>query len=74
MPSSTQLEPVNKIYKSRLAIFIDNTIGGIGWGIGSVVGAALTVATIGFIITQSKSIPFLSSIVSIIASQVQNIK
>ncbi|CAN5299554.1 hypothetical protein BH10PAT2_BH10PAT2_1980 [soil metagenome] len=65
-----EIEPSHKIYKSRLALFIDNLIGGIGWGVGSVIGATVVVGLIGFFITQTKSVPFLGNMISIISNQI----
>ncbi len=71
MPNSAMSEPQQKIYKSRSVIFLDNLIGGIAWGVGSVAGAIAVVCLIGFVITQTKSIPFLSGIVSVFMMQIQ---
>jgi len=65
-----QPNPSQQIYKSPLALFFDNIIGGVGWGVGSVIGAALVVYLIGVFITKTQTVPFLSSIMAIISKQV----
>jgi len=69
--AAAQEEPSLRIYKSRPILFIDNLIGGVGWGIGSVIGATVVVTVIGFMITQSQSIPFLNNIIGMVSSQLQ---
>lgn len=58
-------------FKSRKSIAIDNLIGGIVWGIGSIVGATLVIAIVGIIMVRSENIPFLGDIVKIFVNEVQ---
>lgn len=59
------------IYKSRKDLFIDNLIGGISWGVGSVVGATVVIGMLGFVIAQTQSIPFLGKIVNVVTTEIQ---
>jgi len=57
--------------RTKKDIFIQNLIGGIGWGIGSVVGATLIVGVLGTAILRSQNIPIIGKYISEI-SQVIN--
>jgi hypothetical protein len=59
------------IYKSRKDLFIDNFIGGISWGVGSVLGATVIISIIGIVIAQTRSIPLLGNIVEVITTEIQ---
>ena len=57
--------------KSQKRIFIDNLIGGMAWGVGSVLGATIIVGVLGLVIIETKKIPFLGSIVTIIQTEIK---
>ncbi len=44
-------------------IFLNNFLGGMAWGLGSVIGATIVVGIIGFFLSQSKTLPFVGKIV-----------
>jgi hypothetical protein len=52
-------------------IFFNNLIGGIGWGVGSALGATLVVGILGYFISQSKTLPFVGKIVETTIQEVQ---
>ncbi len=58
--------------KNRKAIFIDNLIGGISWGLGSVIGATIIVGILGLIIVNTKKIPFVGEIIEIVTEQIES--
>jgi hypothetical protein len=64
-------EKFTQIYKPRRQIFLDNLVGGIAWGVGSVIGATLIIGILGIIISQTRSIPFLGQIVNLTMSEIQ---
>ena len=46
-------------------MLLNNFLGGIVWGVGSVLGATVVVAAIGYLITTFKAVPFLGEIIAI---------
>jgi len=58
--------------KSRKQIIIDNLIGGIAWGLGTVIGATFIVGILGIIIVNTKKIPLVGDLVKVVTEQVQN--
>lgn len=64
-------EPAERVYyRSRKRIIIDNFLGGISWGVGSVIGATLVVAFIIFVLTKLQEIPFLGNLIQIILREI----
>jgi hypothetical protein len=57
--------------KSGRRIFIDNLLGGIAWGFGSVIGATIIVGILGLIVVETKKIPLLGSIVTVVETQIK---
>lgn len=57
--------------KSRRRVMFDNFLGGIAWGVGSLLGATVVVGVLGLVIVFTRNVPFLGSIVDIIKEQVQ---
>ena len=57
--------------KSQKRIFIDNLLGGMAWGVGSVLGATIIVGVLGLIIIETKKIPLLGNIVTIIQTEIK---
>jgi len=54
-------------------IFINNFIGGVAWGLGATVGAAILLAILGFVFSQINLVPVVGSFVSqIVEFVVQN--
>lgn len=68
-----KIEPHEKIYKSRQQIFLDNIIGGIAWGVGSVVGATLVISMIGFLLARLENFPFIGDIAHNIVEEIGGI-
>lgn len=53
-----------KVYtKSRKRILFDNLLGGIAWGVGSVIGATIIIWILSFIFIKSQKIPLLGDLV-----------
>lgn len=52
------------IYKSRKAIFVNNFIGGIAWGIGVTIGLGLLLATLAFIGKNVNLVPVVGDFVA----------
>lgn len=57
--------------KSRKKVMFDNFLGGIAWGVGSLIGATVVIGVLGWIIVTTRNIPLLGSIVDIVREQVQ---
>lgn len=53
-------------------IIVDNFIGGVAWGLGVTIGAAIIVALGGFILSQINLIPVVGELVREISEYVQN--
>lgn len=58
--------------KSRRQIMIDNFIGGLTWGLGSVIGATIVVGILGLIIVNTKHIPLIGDVVKVAVEQINN--
>jgi len=67
---NSSLQKFERIYKSQKQLFIDNLIGGVAWGIGSVIGATLFVALLGIVISRSNNIPILRDVVGVIIEEI----
>lgn len=51
------------VKESRKEIFFNNIIGGIGWGLGATVGAAIILAFAGFLLTKVNTVPIIGDYV-----------
>ena len=61
-----------EIYHKRLhKILFDNFLGGIAWGLGVTIGAAIIIAFGGFILSQVNLIPVIGSFVAEVVKFVQ---
>jgi hypothetical protein len=69
--SKEKVELAHRVYRSRQALFIDNMIGGIAWGAGSVMGATVVVAVIGLILSQLVRVPLIGSYISDVVEEVE---
>lgn len=58
-------------FKSRKRIITDNFIGGMSWGLGTVIGATIIVGILGLAVVRTKNVPLLGDIVKIFASEIQ---
>lgn len=65
-----------KIYveKTRGKLFVDNLIGGIGWGFGTVIGAVLLVSILGFIAAKVQAVPIVGEFVYKVTQEVQKLE
>lgn len=62
-----------QIYQKKLpAILLHNFLGGIAWGLGVTVGAAIILALGGFLISNIDVVPFIGEFVANIAEYVQD--
>lgn len=57
--------------KSRRKIMLDNFIGGMFWGLGSVIGATLIVGILGLAIVRTRNVPLLGDIVKVVVTEIQ---
>ena len=53
-----------KIYISTGKIILNNLLGGLAWGVGTVLGATVIVATVFFIFGQLGAVPFIGRVVA----------
>lgn len=51
------------VKESRKELFFNNIIGGIGWGLGATVGAAIIVALAGIILAKVNTVPIIGNYV-----------
>lgn len=61
-----------RVYRSRREIMLNNFLGGISWGVGSVIGATVVIAIIGIVIAQTQSVPFLGNIVKATMDEIEH--
>lgn len=57
------MEKYEEVKRDRKAIFINNLIGGIAWGLGATVGVSIVLAIFGIIIRQINFVPFIGNAV-----------
>ena len=56
------------VHKSVKRIFLNNFIGGIAWGLGATVGAAVLLAILGFILSKVNLVPVVGTFVAQVTS------
>lgn len=56
-------EKYRAIEKTKKAIFVDNFLGGIGWGLGVTVGVTILVAILSFALKQVNLVPIVGNFV-----------
>jgi len=70
-----KFEGVNKYEhvssKSRIHIFTDNLIGGVAWGVGSIIGATIIIGVLGLVISRSRNIPLVGDVVNVILDEIR---
>lgn len=60
-----------KVYtRSRKRILLDNLLGGIAWGIGSVIGATIIIWILSFVFVRSQRIPLLGDLIRQVVEEV----
>ena len=59
------------IHRSRKKMLLDNFIGGIAWGFGTVIGGTLIILLIGYILSKVELIPILGDWVHAVTVEVQ---
>lgn len=60
--------------KSKRELFFDNLVAGIGWGIGTILGAALLFGFLGLLIARVQAIPFVGEFIYNIIVEVQRLQ
>lgn len=68
LQDSEKFDYVNK--KDRRQIFVDNLIGGLAWGVGSIIGATIIVGVLGFFIARSRQVPIVGDAVKVILDEI----
>jgi len=69
----TTLNPyVNVELLDRKTIMLNNLIGGITWGLGTIIGATLIIGILGILIVNTKKVPLIGNIVEVIQNDIQN--
>ncbi|MCC7304617.1 hypothetical protein IT418_04375 [bacterium] len=65
-----------KVYidKTKTQLFTDNLVAGIGWGIGTIIGAALLFGVLGFIVSRVQTIPLVGEVIYNIILEVQRLQ
>lgn len=56
--------------RSRRRIFFDNLLGGIAWGVGSVIGATIIIGLLSLIFVRMNKIPLIGDLVGKFASEI----
>lgn len=57
--------------KSRKRILFDNFLGGLSWGVGTVIGATIIVGALGILVYRSENIPLVGEVIRIIEQEVR---
>ncbi|HWQ95498.1 MAG TPA: DUF5665 domain-containing protein [Gammaproteobacteria bacterium] len=61
----------NDIHRSRKKMLLDNFVGGIAWGFGTVIGGTLVILLIGYILSKVELIPIIGDWMHAITQEVQ---
>lgn len=72
MKNKTEQEPYTKIYRDKKTILLNNFLGGIAWGVGTVIGATIIVGLIGMFLSRAEEIPFVGDIIENVMQQIQD--
>ena len=59
------------VHRSRKKMLLDNCIGGIAWGFGTVIGGTLVILLIGYILSKVELIPIIGDWIRAITEEVQ---
>lgn len=62
------------IDKPKRKLFADAFVAGVGWGIGTILGAALLFALLGILVTRVQAIPFVGEFVYNVIVEVQELQ
>lgn len=63
-------QPHEQVYRSKKDILVNNFIGGIAWSLGTLVGASLVIALIGYILSRVDFIPIIGAWITQIIQEV----
>lgn len=58
------LEPHEKVYRTKKRIIIDNFVGGIAWAIGATLGAAIIITVLSSLLNKLDFVPLVGDFVS----------
>lgn len=73
MPEEKNNQPFEKVYRDRRKMMLDNFLGGIAWSLGTLVGATIIFAVIGYILTRVDLVPIIGNwFGSILESSMKN--
>lgn len=64
------MEPHEKVNRSKKEIFINNFIGGVAWGLGSIIGFTIIFAIIGSLISKIDFVPIIGEFVQDVVNNV----
>ena len=64
------MEPHEKVNRSKKEIFINNFIGGVAWGLGSIIGFTIIFAIIGYLISKVDFVPIMGGFVQDVVNNV----
>lgn len=68
-----QAEKYTKVFMKKSDIMINNFIGGISWGVGSVIGATIVISLIFYILYQSTDLPIIGDLIQSILDLINKI-
>lgn len=72
MASEQKFERVYE--KSKKRIIINNFIGGIAWGVGSVIGATIIIGSISYIFVKTQRIPIIGDLMKNVVLELEEAK
>lgn len=65
------IEPHSNLYRRRSVIMLNNFLGGISWGVGSVIGATLVVSLLAFLLARSTELPWIGQILESVMQEIE---
>jgi len=70
-PTNDQGRGFTRVHLSTWKIILNNFLGGLAWGLGTVLGATLIVGALLFILSKLNTIPIVGSFINEILSEIQ---
>jgi hypothetical protein len=70
MPTKS-VQPVDRVTLPWWVLMRNNFLGGISWGVGSVIGATVVIGVIGFVIAQTRSLPLIGHLVEVTMDEIE---
>lgn len=64
-------QPYERVQRSWKQLLLNNFLGGLAWGVGSVLGATVLVVSLGYLIATTRQLPLIGEVIDVVVDQIE---